>query len=58
MDQASTIRRAGTRDKHALADVLSAAFENDPFMTWLLPATETRLRKAPTVLHAARAVPG
>jgi SAM-dependent methyltransferase len=44
MDQTSTIRRAGTRDKHASLTSWPA-FGNDPFMTWLLPTTETRLRR-------------
>jgi ribosomal protein S18 acetylase RimI-like enzyme len=45
MDQTPTIRRAGAPDTDVLADVLAAAFENDPFMTWLLPAATTRLHK-------------
>jgi ribosomal protein S18 acetylase RimI-like enzyme len=45
MDRTPTIRRAGAPDTARLADILTAAFDNDPFITWLLSATETRPRR-------------
>jgi ribosomal protein S18 acetylase RimI-like enzyme len=44
VDPTSTIRSAGAPDIERLIDILATAFESDPFMTWLLPAAETRLR--------------
>lgn len=44
-DLTATVRRADRRDVPRLAEILSAAFERDPFMVWVLPAPETRPRR-------------
>jgi GNAT superfamily N-acetyltransferase len=42
MDRTPTIRRAGVSDTERLAEVLAAAFEHDPVMTWMLPGADSR----------------
>jgi GNAT superfamily N-acetyltransferase len=38
----ASLRAAAPGDIDRVADILAGAFENDPFMTWMLPEAETR----------------
>jgi ribosomal protein S18 acetylase RimI-like enzyme len=45
MATASPIRRAVAGDLENVADILSAASENDPFVVWMFPDTQSRRRR-------------
>jgi GNAT superfamily N-acetyltransferase len=52
LDTAMTIRRAGHGDVPVLADVLAAAFQDDPVFAWCVPDPTRRRERWPRVFAA------